>query len=489
MSSSHEPGLKFVTLHLNPASRAYLTSLFQIVVGASIAGLTSAIALKSAGHSVVVLEREPQLGGPDSIGSGGARVPPNGCKVLFDWGLETDLRAGSVVGNGFLIFKYDHQGKESGRDCIGLNLWDPQLLVDARGDFLHMRHRDLLRILYNAATKDDREEGGGVATSSEVTVLFNAEVIDIDCDICSVTLRSGETHVGDVIIGADGASGVIRKCLMREESNGNAVPEDVPTGLAVYSTVIPKTVAVDHEELRQLYEYPQSNTVVTLLGNNRGAKVFLAGKDQDVLVWVYTPNTSQAGSWTQQVDKPMRDIVGPCDSLLQTLAAQAGTSTCVQIKNHYELKSWVSQSGKVVAIGEAAHPFPPISLHTCSIAIEDGAFIGKIFSHTRSPTRISEFLHAFEENRKTRCAYILQSEQNNLDFIVMPDGEKQVARDALLRANQAAGRNVMDAPEEEMHKIWDDMRIVFSYDPSDAADEWWVSWGRLRDAPSAKASG
>lgn len=95
----------------------------------------------------------------------------------------------------------------------------------------------------------------------------------------------------------------------------------------------------------------------------------------------------------------------------------SGPATCVQIKNHYELDSWVSDSGKVVVLGEAAHPFPVcnlasvclifalissekiISLHTYSVAIEDGAFIGKIFSHTSDPGRIMEFLHAFQENR------------------------------------------------------------------------------------------
>lgn len=72
----------------------------------------------------------------------------------------------------------------------------------------------------------------------------------------------------------------------------------------------------------------------------------------------------------------------------------------------------------------------------------------------------SLFLDVVYILRKPRCAYILESEKHNLDFIVMPNGEEQVARDALLRANHAAGRNVMDAPEEDMHKIWDDMRIV-----------------------------
>ncbi|KAJ7657378.1 hypothetical protein DFH06DRAFT_1328190 [Mycena polygramma] len=456
MHPTERPGLKFIII-----------------------GLTSAIALKKSGHTVLVLEKAPQLWGADSIPNGGARLPPNGCKVLFDWGLESEIRENAVVGEGFMLYKYDPKDKESGREYIGLNRWDRELLVEARGDFLQMRHGDLLQILYNAAMNEDATINQKGGTPGTVTVLFDVEVTDIDCDTGSVTLRSGETHSAEVIIGADGASGVARKTLMKENVNNGT--DDTLSGLAVYSTIIPKAVAVEDEELVKLYDYPQSNMATILTGPNRGAKVFLAGKDRDVLLWVYTPDSSQDGSWSEEAERDIREVVGPCDLLMQKLVAHAGPSTCVQFKEHCDLDSWVSASGKVVVIGEAAHPFPPISLHSCSVAIEDGACIGKLFSHTQNPKRVKEFLHAFQEHRKPRCAHIRQSEQNHVDFITLPDGEQQIARDATMRANHAAGLNVLDTPESDMQSIWDDMRLVFGYDPADAADEWWVSWGRLRD--------
>jgi hypothetical protein len=64
-----------------------------------------------------------------------------------------------------------------------------------------------------------------------VTIEFDAEVVDADFDACSVTLRSGVVHRGDVLIGADGASGFIRQRLLEEEGD----PEDDElNGLAVY---------------------------------------------------------------------------------------------------------------------------------------------------------------------------------------------------------------------------------------------------------------
>ncbi|KAF7335706.1 FAD-binding-3 domain-containing protein [Mycena venus] len=461
MPLSEEPGLKF------------------IIVGASIAGLTSALALKAAGHSVLVLEKEEHLCGADTIPSGGARVPPNGCKVLFDLGLEAEIRENAVVGEGLMMYTYNSEGKDEGWEYFGLNLWDPELLIEACGDFLQMRHRDLVHILYNATMKERGTDDQSGCLSGVVTILFDAEVTDIDCDNCVVTMRSGEKHTGDAIVGADGASGLVRKCLIKEHDSSR---DDAFTGLAFYSANIAQSIAIGDDELTKLYQYPRSNMVTLLVGNNRGAEVFLAGKDRDIQLCVYTPDSPQDGSWNEKAKRDIREVVGPCNLLMQKLVAHAGPSTCVQIKDHCELNSWVSTSGKVLVVGEAAHPFPPISLHTCSVAIEDGAFLGKIFSHTQDPSRIPEFFNAFEENRCGTLAALTSFKLRRAmsTFMTLPDGEKQISRDAMMRANHAAGRNVLDAPEEDMHTLWENLRKVYGYDPADAADEWWVSWGRFR---------
>ncbi|KAJ7611800.1 hypothetical protein FB45DRAFT_1037437 [Roridomyces roridus] len=443
---------------LNPSSTAPAETkgrLKFIVVGASIA---------ASGHSVLVLEESQIGGGPDSI-NGAARVPPNGFKILSAWGLETEIRDNAVVGDGHTVYKYDPKGKEGGRDYIGIGLWDPQLLVDARGAFLQIRHKELLRILYDKAVSPSSSSSKAI-----VTVLFDSEVTSIECEgeKCSVTLRTGETHEADGIIGADGASGFVRRWLMDENADasegtvdveGDAETDGAEGGIVAYMTAIPKSVASEHEVLKELYQHPQRSMVATWLGDRRGAK----GKDRDVLLWLYAPdeNICCSDSWTRPAENHIKEVMGTCDIMLQSLAEQAGASTCVRIRKHVELKSWVSKSGRVLAVGDAAHAFPPMSLHSCSVAIEDGAFIGRLFSHTQDVARIPEFFHAFEDCRKPRASYILQAEHKNIAFICMPDGPKQVERDASLRANHAAGRSVLDAPrDEDMHKIWEDLSVV-----------------------------
>ncbi|KAJ7451791.1 hypothetical protein B0H11DRAFT_2246219 [Mycena galericulata] len=425
-----------------------------IIVGASVAGLASAIALKASGHNVTVLEQKMQLGGADSI----KRLADNG-------------------------------GPGRSRDYIGLNRWDPELLSEARGEFLLFRCVDLLQMLYNEAIRKPVRSSTLTVLEREstpTTVLFGAKVIDIDFKSCSATLQSGQKYIGDVVIGADGESGIVRHSLMRGElalealEDSTADKRDAPINLAI----IPKTLGVADAELAEFWENRNLGTV--WMGSNRGAQTCL-GESEDIALWVYTPdNFHQDETLVQDaLASKLIHALGPCDPQIQKLAALAGKFACVQLKDHYELESWVSESGTVMVLGEAAHPFPAASLHTYSIALEDGAFLGKIFSHTRNRNRIPEFLHAFEDHRRHRCFQIRGFEKRYIDLITLPDGKMQANRDELMRANHAAGRNVMDGPESDLLQMLDDTRMVFAYEPTDDADEWWMSWGRLRDAAGA----
>ncbi|KAJ7687833.1 hypothetical protein B0H17DRAFT_1069413, partial [Mycena rosella] len=426
--------------------------------------LASAIALKASGHNVLVLERESQLGGTVPVMIHVLSVPPNGCKVLFDWGLEAQIRANAAVSVGFAVYKYDG-GKAPERDFLGMNNWSPELLNEARGEFVQFRLQDLLQILYDEAIKPSQE-----SPNSRVTVLFGAEVVKVDCESYSVTLRSGDIHSGDAIIGADGARGVVRRTLL-QETGVDPDSCDVPTGLALYGTVIPRALAIQHPDLASFYESPASTLE---LGSNRGAITSSVGTEGDIMLWVYTP--SAIGASTQEPDAKLTDVLGSCDPQIEKLAALAAPATCVQIYDRHELYSWVSESGRVLVLGGAAHPFPPASIHTSSIAIEDGAFIGKIFSHTHNPDRIPEFMNAFEEHRRDRCYRIRDAEKDYISgLITLPDGEMQVVRDAAMRANTAAGRNLMDPNPDSEESTWQEI-----IGGARMMHEWWMAWGRLR---------
>ncbi|KAJ7348474.1 hypothetical protein DFH08DRAFT_866037 [Mycena albidolilacea] len=450
------------------------SGLTFIIVGASVSGLASAIALKSVGHNVVILEKEIQLGGGGSVpnGSGCARIPPNGCKILLEWGLEAEIKANSVSVSGFSAYKYAER-EASGPDHLGINRYDEEMLSEARGAYSHFAHQDLVRILYEFAVKPASYLG--TAETAQLCVIFGAEVVHIDSEACSVTLRSGEIHKGDAIIGADGINGVVRRFLMEEEEASSE--RDVPTGLAVYSAIVPNTLVQEHD-LSVFCHY----LCTIWAGPDRGLKTFSVGKENDISLLIYTPDSTQDGTWTQETEKPITDVLGPCDKHILKIAALAGPATCLQIKQHYDLESWVSKSGRVLALGDAAHPFPPGSVQTYAVALEDGKFIGKIFSHTVNPARVPEFLRAFQEHREPRCTRIRQMEMEYISFLTLPDGELQEERDASMRELHAAGQDVF---EGDLEQLQEDLRMVFGYEASDDADEWWMAWGRYRDPAEA----
>lgn len=271
---------------------------------------------------------------------------------------------------------------------------------------------------------------------------------------------------------------------MEEEDVEEEEQDGALTGMALYSTVVPRVLALKDPDLASFCSEPTVN-----MGSNRAAVTAIVGKERDIGLFIYTPDSAQDGAWTDNADRSVADIVGPCDIGMRKLAALVEpASSCIQIRNHYDLESWVSESGRVLALGEAANPFPPGALHAYSIALEDSAFIGKIFSHTRSRDRIPEFLYAFQEHREPRRARIREIEKQYIVAITLPDGEMQEGRDAAMRANQAVGRNALDAPESDLGEMYDDMRMIFGYDAADDADEWWMAWGRFRDTPEVRVN-
>ena len=118
------------------------------------------------------------------------------------------------------------------------------------------------------------------------------------------------------------------------------------------------------------------------------------------------------------------------------------------------------------------------------MAVEDAAVLAKLFSHLRSVDQIPTFLHAFQDLREDRCASVVQSEQCNLRFQMLPPGPQQEERDREMRARTAEGESVFGSGEPA--EQWEQLKELFGYDAEDEADDWWVKWGLLRERAKEK---
>ncbi|KAG1737068.1 uncharacterized protein EDB91DRAFT_1140876 [Suillus paluster] len=434
-------------------------SIKFLVVGGGIAGLACAIALRRVGHHVVVLERYSDAD-ISTMSHGGIGLPPNVSKILFHWGLERALRRVSITSAVVEVDIY-----ETG-EFIGTHRWEEEVLRETRGEYLFLHHDGLRRVLYEAAITAGAEVRAGVTVAS------------VSSDGPHVTLTTGEKLLADVIVGADGRSSLVQQAIVGEDIHGGA-----PYHCLFYNTTIPGALMRADPDLAPFFTQSIESMFVWL-GNNRSALGFrVGGKDEFALqLWVppRQKGISDGDCWGGGIDlNEMQRQLGPCEPRLLKMTKLVATPTRVQVKMVSPIEDWVDEHGRLVIIGEAAHPLPAGSLQGGAMAVEDAAVLAKLFSHLRDKDQIPTLLHAFQDLREDRCASVVHSEQSNLYFQMMPAGPKQEQRDQDMRAKAAQGESVFGGGEAA--EQWEQLKELFGYDAEDEADDWWVKWGLLRE--------
>ncbi|KAJ8588135.1 FAD/NAD(P)-binding domain-containing protein [Rhizopogon salebrosus TDB-379] len=432
-----------------------------LVVGGGIAGLACAIALRRVGHNVVVLERSSDAD-VSKMSHGGIRLPPNVSKILFHWGLERALRRVSITSAAVEIAIYDTG------EFVGTHRWEEEVLRETRGEYLFLHHVGLRQVLHEAA----------IAAGAEVRLGVSVVSVDGDGDSPHVKLATGETLMADVIVGADGRSSIVQKAIVGKDVYGSS-----PYHCLFYNTTVPGALMRADPALAPFFSQ-RVESMYLWMGNNRSALGFrVGGKDEFGLhFWVPArqEGVSDDDCWGGGVDSDeMQQQLGSCEPRLLKMAKLAATPARVQVKMVLPMEDWVDANGRLVIIGEAAHPLPAGSLQGGAMAVEDAAVLAKLFSHLRAEDQISTFLHAFQDLREGRCASVVQSEQCNLYFQMLPAGRQQEERDHEMRARAARGESVFGSGEAA--EQWEQLKELFGYDAEDEADDWWVKWGLLRE--------
>ncbi|TFK86877.1 FAD/NAD-P-binding domain-containing protein [Polyporus arcularius HHB13444] len=418
-----------------------------LIIGGGIAGLACALALRRVGHHVLVLEKMDRNA---ARAEGGVRLPPNLSKILFHWGLRDALLSKASVTTRLLFMRY-----ESG-DFLGEHVWDADMLKETRGMFLMMSHAELYDILYDAAVKHGAQ------------VRFGAEVVDIDPEEQEVELASGEILSADVLVGADGEYGSSRTALLGERDVGT------PTGLAVYDTLVPAKHIPEYAQ-----KLSEKNGQFVAFGKGQAVVAYAIHGTDDVAFQLYGPDTGDDGRYGDVPSVDVPQVAQDIAQKLRLLVRGARKAVRISVREHRDLEDWVSDDGRLVLVGEAAHPFPPGTIQGTAMAVEDGAVLAKLFSHLSSERQIASFLYAFQELRQARVRDVRAGEFASI-FFMTADGPEAAARDAAMRGKAAQGKNVLEG-EGSAEGVWEEYRVVFGYDCEDEADDWWVQWGMLRE--------
>ncbi|KAH7048322.1 hypothetical protein B0J12DRAFT_111221 [Macrophomina phaseolina] len=435
------------------------------IIGAGIGGLASAIALRLRGHRVHILEQSPAL---SEVGAG-VQIPPNATRLLQRWGVQPFL-APHVIEPEASVFRRWEDSRVVGRLARM-----PEMAAWFGVPYWAVHRADYQRALYERA----RELG--------VEVVFGARVEAVEAETGVVRWGGGAREArGDLVVAADGIHSEGRKAVLGKEDR-----PPVLTGLAAYRATIPaEKVRADPDTAWMLNSCTQN----AWLGDARHVVAYrIAGGDAVNVVLIH-PEPSDPSTWKQETAlEDMRRQFDGWDRRPATLSPGHTPQRLTDSDRVTKLISlitqtlkwpmmasqaldrWVSESNKVVILGDAAHAMLPFMAQGAAQAVEDAASLATLVSSISSYSQLPAALRVFEQLRISRAGQVQQASFVNGRIFHFPDGPEQQARDAAMRA-EAEGKHYLHSPNglcDPTTQIW-----LYGHDAeAEAMEAWKIEMG------------
>jgi salicylate hydroxylase/6-hydroxynicotinate 3-monooxygenase len=336
------------------------------IVGAGMGGLTAAATLRQAGLHVQVYEQAQRFA---RIGAG-IQMMPNSMKVLRGIGVEERLRRTAFQ-------PYSHLNREWDTGNVTRELPMPESLFGA--PYLCM-HRAELHDALLAALPDN-------------TVLLGRKLVGLEQSGGTVTLifEIGTRASADAVVGADGVHSVVRDLI---------VGPDAPLhkGRIAYRAVFPTA-------LMNGFDIGRSRT--KWWGPDRHIVIYYTNADRSELYFVTSvPEPAEwmtRESWSAKGDvKELRAAYEGFHHDVRAVLEACPDCHKWAILEREPLPRW--SDGRVVLLGDAAHPMTPYMAQGAATAIEDAAVLARCLQV--EGVDAEDAFRLYEEHRKPRTSRI-----------------------------------------------------------------------------------
>ena len=328
-----------------------------LVVGAGIAGLGAARALRQRGLAADVVEREPAW----THTGAGIYLPGNAARAMRALGLELAVaQRGTLITHQRLC---DHRGRLLA-DIDLAALWGDV------GPCLALHRADLHEIL---ASEDDT-----------VTARMGLPVqrLSQQDDAVTVEFGDGTSDLYDLVIGADGIHSTVRRLTL---DSGAARP-------------------VGQLAWRFVTECPPEVTTWTvLLGRDVTFLAVPIGRGR-VYCYCDTPTERTPRLQGADVKGSLADLLAEFAAPVPAILDALGPDGEVHVSPIEEVKLDGWSRGSVLLIGDAAHATSPNMAEGAAMALEDGLVLADCLA---SESDITQAVTRFQTRRRPRTQWVL----------------------------------------------------------------------------------
>ncbi|AQX18433.1 salicylate hydroxylase [Bartonella sp. A1379B] len=401
-----------------------------IIIGAGIAGLSSALALAHKGIASTIIEKRKQL---DSIGSG-IQLTPNATRILDRWGmLNTLIKLG--IKPRFLELK-DGISLKTHLHADLINLSEKRW----KSPYITIHRADLQNVLYNAVIKNPliKYKMGESIISSTQSTGDNIKIKTITIEE-KTGIQRYQFYSTPLLIGCDGVWSTLRQFSPFHEKASftnfiawratKSFESLSPKFCSLLQNI--KTITAWMGPKNHLVAYPIEsiktfNFVAITHGENPGKR------------WKQTGNKEKLKSLFNDWNPKILQIFNHIDEWSYWPLFQM---------NHNRFLGLQQQ----VFVGDCAHAFLPFAAQGAAMAIEDAATLAEVLSLDN--LSLAEATALYEKIRKPRITAVKKRGDFNR-FVYHVTGPIAIARNFFMKIH---------TPENIMSRLdW-----LYSYDAMD----------------------